>query len=389
MEINQKKQNLLDIWEVHSCFICSVAGFCFSDFEIKKILKTPGNPKVTPMDSYALHQAIMAKLEDKNNTSEKADRLLRSKYVKAIERFGTMDEAAFQKAWTNGLFSKTMPAMFYVATIRRDLSTEFLIKVYGDVHMTGYGAMAAMWASFQERDAVSEKNKALKVRLSEGRHRNADLVDENIRLKALSGRKSVVMFPEIKNAPGQTPNEDRNKIQALEERLASQAREMHRLERERRKAEIKMFEAVANNEQLEQELNQLIAAFAQLQPSPRCTREVCPDFDTCSKRILIVGGLTKLKEMYRKIVESNGGVFDYHSGRIRNGKNNLEARVKRSDLVICPVNHNSHNACLKVKQFCSKHNKDMHMIPGSSLTAISTVFAASSLAGSHEPCSLN
>lgn len=387
MAINQKKQNLINIWETHSCFICPVAGFCFSDFEIKKILKTPGNPKVTAMDSYALHQAVMAKLEDKNNTSEKADRLLKTKYVKALEQFGAMDESGFQKAWANGFFSKTMPAMFYVAAIRRDLSTDFLIKVYGDVHMTGYGAMSAMWASCQKRDAVVEKNKVLKMHLSEGIHRNADLVNENIRLKALNARKSDFLVSKTKNTPEQIPDEDRTSV--LEERLASQEKEMLRLERERRKAEIKMFEAMANNEQLEQELNQLIAGFDQVQPFPRCTREVCPDFDTCSKRILIVGGLTKLKEMYRKIVESNGGVFDYHTGRIRNGKNNLEARVKRSDMVICPVNHNSHNACLKVKQFCNKHNKDMHMIPGSSLTAISTVFAASGLAGSHEPCSLN
>ncbi|MFK5953983.1 MAG: DUF2325 domain-containing protein [Desulfobacterium sp.] len=387
MAINQKKQNLVNIWEIHSCFLCPVAGFCLSNFEIRKILKTPGNPKVAAMDSYALHQAVMAKLEGKTNTSEKADRLLRRKYAKAVDRFGTMDEDAFQKVWTNGLLSKSMSAMFYVATIRRDLSSDFLAKVYGDVHMAGYRAMSTMWASFQERDVVVEKNKALKVRLSEGAHRNADLVDENIRLKALNARKTLVLVPEINSTARQISDEDRTQV--LESRLASQAKEIHRLERERRKTEIKMFEAMANNEQLERELTQLIAGFAKVQPCSSCTKDVCPDFDTCSKRILIVGGLTKLKELYRKIVESNGGIFDYHSGRIRNGKNNLEARVKRSDLVICPVNHNSHNACLKVKQFCNKHNKDIHMIPGSSLTAISTVFAASGLVGSHESCSLN
>ena len=386
MAINQK-HNLVSIWEIHSCFICPVAGFCFSDFEIKKILKAPGNPKVAAMGSYALHQAVMAKLGDKNNSSEKADRLLRSKYAKALDQFGAMDEAEFEKAWINGLATRSMSAMFYVAAIRRDLSSSFLSKVYGDVHMSGYGAMAAMWDSFQKRDSVIEKNKALKERLSEWKHRNADLVGENMRLKGLSARKSVLLVPKTNDTHGHIPDGDR--IRALEGRIASQAKEIHRLERERRKAEIKMFEAVAINELLEQELNQLIAGFTQAQPSIRCTRESCPEFDSCSKRILIVGGLTKLKDMYKKIVESNGGIFDYHSGKIRNGKNNLEARVKRSDLVICPVNHNSHNACLKVKQFCSKHNKDMHMIPGSSLTAISTVFAPSGLEGYHESCPLN
>ena len=280
-----------------------------------------------------------------------------------------------------------MPALFCVAAMRNDFSPGFLCRVYGDVHMSGYGAMAAMAASFRERDAAGEKTEELKALLAQEKCCNAIFVDENIRLKASGAKKTVVLSPETVNTPGLPPEGDR--LRSLEQRIASQEQEIRRLERERRKAEIKMFEAVATGEQLEQELNQLIACFARVQASPLCSPEACPNFDGCSKRILIVGGLTKLKEMYRKIVESKGGIFDYHSGRIRNGKNNLEARVKRSDMVICPVNHNSHNACLKVKHFCNKHNKDIHMIPGSSLTAISTVFAAPGLEAPNEPYPLN
>ncbi len=389
MTTQQTEDNLIHLWETHSCFVCPVAGFCFSDFEIKKMLKTPGNPKVTTMGSYELHQAIMAKIGEKNRTSEKADRFLKNKYAKAFDRFGTMDEAAFEKAWARAVLTDDMAALFCVAAMRNDLSPDFLCRVYGDVHMAGYGAMAAMAAGFKERDAAVEKTGALKALLAEEKHRNGALVDENIRLKASGSQKTVVLAPEIVDTPGTSASFAGDRIRALEQRVACQDKEIRRLERERRKAEIKMFEAAATGEQLEQELNQLIAGFARVQASPVCTQETCPNFDGCSKRILIVGGLTKLKEMYRKIVESKGGIFDYHSGRIRNGKNNLEARVKRSDMVICPVNHNSHNACIKVKHFCNKHNKDIHMIPGSSLTAISTVFAAPGLEAPNEQYPLN
>lgn len=387
MTKDQNNQNLINIWETHSCFVCPVTGLCLSDFEIKKILKAPGNPKLEPMDSYELHQAVMDKLKDRNISSEKADRLLRTKYASTLDRFGTMDEAEFQKAWNSRILTRDMPAMFYVLALRQDLSSEFLSQAFGDVHMSGYKSMPAMWKSLQETAVVDEKNKKLKQYLSKLKRGNTDLINENIRLKGLNSRRSVVSIPEAAKTIQEIPDNDR--IRALEERLTAQSAEMNRLERGRRKAEIRMFEAVSTNEVLEQELNQLIAGFAKAQPPSRCTRDACPDFETCSKRILIVGGLTKLKAMYRKIVESNGGIFDYHSGRIRNGKNNLEARVKRSDLVICPVNNNSHTACLKVKQFCNKHSKDMHMIPGSSLTAISTVFGAAGFEGSHGSCSIN
>ncbi|MBI9089410.1 MAG: DUF2325 domain-containing protein [Desulfobacterium sp.] len=387
MATRQTEENLIPLWEMHSSFVCPVAGFCFSDFEIKKMLKTPGNQRGAAMDTYGLHQAIMAKIGEKNRTAEKADRFLRNKYAKAVDRFGAMDEATFKKAWTKAVLTDDMPALFYVAALRNDLSPDFLVMVYGDVHMAGYRAMTAMAASFRSRDAAIEKTDTLTALLAREKHRNGDFVDENIRLKAAVAKKTVAPTPEPVDPPGGKDPGDR--IETLERRLACRDKEIRRLERERRKAEIRMFESTSKGDQLEQELNQLIAGFARVQASTLCTKEACPNFDACSKRILIVGGLTKLKELYRKIVESKGGIFDYHSGRIRNGKNNLEARVKRSDLVICPVNHNSHNACIKVKQFCNKHNKDIHMIPGSSLAAISTVFTASGLETTQEQCPVN
>ena len=87
--------------------------------------------------------------------------------------------------------------------------------------------------------------------------------------------------------------------------------------------------------------------------------------------MLIVGGITKLKHLYRDLVESGGGVFDYHDGYMTSGKQNLEARVKRSDVVICPVTCNSHGACIKVKRLCRKHNKTINMLPSASISAIS------------------
>jgi len=42
--------------------------------------------------------------------------------------------------------------------------------------------------------------------------------------------------------------------------------------------------------------------------------EDCPLFDLCGKRILIVGGITKIKTFYRRAIEKKGAVFEYHDG---------------------------------------------------------------------------
>jgi hypothetical protein len=105
-----------------------------------------------------------------------------------------------------------------------------------------------------------------------------------------------------------------------------------------------------------------------------CSRscdESCPVYGACPKRILIVGGMTKLKAHYRRLVESNGAIFDYHNGYIRGGMRVLEGRVRRSDMILCPVNCNSHSACLTVKRLCRKLNKPLHILSNASVSSIS------------------
>lgn len=77
-----------------------------------------------------------------------------------------------------------------------------------------------------------------------------------------------------------------------------------------------------------------------------------------------------MKQLYQNLIESSGGVFEYHDGYMHNGKRNLEDRVKRCDLVICPVNCNSHGACSMVKEIRQKYRKPFKMLPSSSLSAI-------------------
>ena len=111
-------------------------------------------------------------------------------------------------------------------------------------------------------------------------------------------------------------------------------------------------------------------------PSEKCSPE-CPSFDLCRKRILIVGGPGRMEDAYRRFIEERGGVFEYHDGRLRGGTKGLENRFLRADVVLCPVNCNSHAACLLVKNMGKKHKKPVHMLPGFGLATVSRVVAAS------------
>lgn len=94
-------------------------------------------------------------------------------------------------------------------------------------------------------------------------------------------------------------------------------------------------------------------------------------YDLCSKRILIVGGITKFKAIYKSLIEESGGEFEYMDGYMKGGDKALDSKIKRCDIIFCPVDCNSHNACLSVKKLCKKHKKTFHMLKSSSISGIS------------------
>jgi hypothetical protein len=92
----------------------------------------------------------------------------------------------------------------------------------------------------------------------------------------------------------------------------------------------------------------------------------------CNRRVLIVGGIERMERKYRQMIEKEGGTLDYHSGNMQDGVKKLENCLQRADIVLCPVNCNSHGACSMVKRLGKKHNKPVHMMPNFSLHAISS-----------------
>ncbi|CCO08186.1 DUF2325 domain-containing protein [Desulforamulus hydrothermalis] len=100
-------------------------------------------------------------------------------------------------------------------------------------------------------------------------------------------------------------------------------------------------------------------------PCSRHCSECC-----CFKRILMVGGITKFKAHYKQIVEQHGCRFEYLDGYMKGGERALINKIKRCDVVFCPIDCNSHNACLSVKKLCKKEGKPYKILSSSSISGI-------------------
>ncbi len=103
--------------------------------------------------------------------------------------------------------------------------------------------------------------------------------------------------------------------------------------------------------------------------SDRDTPE-CPGPDLCGKRILYVGGMHKMVQHYRRMIEERGGQFLHHDGGKEISKSRLPGMIFQADAVVCPIDCVSHDACLSVKKYCKQSQKPYLMMRGSGLSSL-------------------
>ncbi|MEA1907851.1 MAG: DUF2325 domain-containing protein [Euryarchaeota archaeon] len=92
------------------------------------------------------------------------------------------------------------------------------------------------------------------------------------------------------------------------------------------------------------------------------------DVNLNGARVTYVGGVESLMPHYKDAVESVGGTFGYHCGRCIQGRKEIEGIVERTDIIFCPVDINSHNACRYVKKACKMRDKPCYFLRSASLS---------------------
>jgi hypothetical protein len=374
----------LRFWEIESFFKCPVIGICLDINEQKQILKKTGI-SFKNMTPFEIHEILVGKSEDKNHISRKVECRLNQKFKKEIAEFFHLEEDEFIHLWKICVEDGKIEGIFWVAAIRPDLSKEARMVVFGDIHMEMHLSSGRNRKVRQRLAHQQEENSRLAHRLKQITSIWRDLKKANKKMeKDLSELHKTCVLLENTN------QELEQELSELRENslIASLQAEKQQLKADQSKSQgdIKLnqqriFTLQDQNAQLlsklekQRDLNshfrgEMERATAQILALDRCD-ETCPAFDLCQKRILIVGGITKIEALYRQIVEENGGIFDYHDGYMKGGIKTLETRVKRADMVLCPTNCNSHTACLVVKKLGKKHRTPVRMLASSSLNSIS------------------
>lgn len=381
------QSQFLNIWEIETHFKCPVIGAMLSVEKHKSILKKCGYD-VKKMKDYEYHQQIMAKLHDENNVSVKVNNFIRNRARKLMIHIAGLPDPDVRTLWKEHLETGNIGPMMYAVISYKNPDTDFLHDVFGEVHMLAHANMTQVFEIRQKLARADEnllrQNKKIALKndtlntLVAGRKSDtgkiALLQAENEQMKKKIQEQENMFHPEKKS--GNTICCLEQKIANLEGYLKTEQEKSRISEREKRSLQINLFSSKNENEFIKKELQSMIAEFKSWQPPDcsnqnNCSEDTCPRYQLCAKRVFMVGGITKMESFYRRIVENAGGKFDYHNGYMKNANTNFEAMVKRCDVVLCPVNCNSHNACLKVKKLCNRHNKQLKILSTSSLSAVS------------------
>lgn len=377
----------LRFWELDNCFKCPVIGMCLTSTEQKHLIKKVGMSMKKKRSPFELHEILVCSAESENRLSVKIDNLLERKFRKAAETLNTLDDAVFLNRFKAAFAAGDCLAILWTAAVNPELPIEVKREIFGDIHMAMHWSgeqslMLKRKQTHQERALEKTQERLTKVsRERRALHEdNEALHKENARLSAdLAALKKENAMLDAKGQKALPSNRLRqfeaetltleSSLSKLRTQLKKKQCQVDTLKYKNRRLRDHALEQTKINQRLKEETRSIIAELTSLN---HCDAS-CPAFDLCKKRILIVGGVTRMETVYRELIEGRGGRFEYHNGYMKNGVRQLEARLKRADMVLCPVNCNSHAACSLVKNLSKKHKKPVHMLPNSSLNTVSQV----------------
>ncbi|MEM7331141.1 MAG: DUF2325 domain-containing protein [Chloroflexota bacterium] len=369
-------------WEINDILCCPVVGTCLTFEEQKRVLKK-ARIKISSFSDHKIHTTLVQCGKSEGPISHRLQQMLEQKYKDEISEWGYCSESQFFAEWKRRLKKGDIGAFLWIGASNPFLDLHATNRIFGDYHMLMHGQGIIIRRQLQTveslqrnlNDLKQERQKlsqTLSITKSDLRKARRDFQSlemdyqkqkaENIRLRQLPEQKVL-----------QSENESLKKqLQLLEGRLCDKDEKID-LQSEQ------LAQVHNENETLTQSLSdqnerldffrQEFALLSQTYQTPNQGFDACLE---CPYRVLIIGGMKTLRPYYQQIVESGGGKFKHYDSRDYYSEQQLKALVNWAEVVLCPVDFNSHRACLAIKGLCKKMQKPYQMLRSSSVSSIST-----------------
>ena len=366
------------LWELSHKLHCPVIGTCLEVAELRKLVRSLGIEQGGVLTDYDVHVSFVSAADQKNRLSLSVHKALEKKFASHVKRFAKAKDAEqLAGLWVQALERGEVPGALWATLTHPRCDDELAVRVFEEVHMLSHQIGAGQRADLKRLAATETELASLQRdfdglqrrtrRQLEAREQRAlDLeralhaADEQ-RLRLLAAESSLRDALAALRARADASNVRRLEEElAHERRLSAEARhecDRWRLACQAAEGRIAELEQGLRERRVEVEiLEQLVAQ--SLLPCDACGVEDCaarPDLR--GRRILCVGGRTRLVEQYRELVARCNGQFEHHDGGIEDNRQRLDALLSSADAVVCATDCVSHDAYYRLKRFCKRADK--------------------------------
>jgi len=372
----------LRIWQIQERFKCPVIGWCLDIAEQKEVLRKE-RISIKDKSNFEIHEIVVESLGEENHLSRRIDSWLNRKYQKEIKELSSLNQEKFIKHWNASLKKGEVEGILWVAVTKTDLSTEVAISIFGDMHMEMHVRAKQIGIERQRLNHEAKRNEILAESVREVTRTNKNLKKETEGLRnelAIVSRLSDTFRGQNQKLENELSKVKENDLIASLQRenaelragrdgvlkqISVYERELRKLQNQNSKLLFKLKKKWQTHIHKRNDSENPID-----QNAGSISHESGSSLDLSQRCVLLVGGLPQMESLYRRLIERNKGVFEYHDGRMNAGAKELVGQVRRADLVLCCIDHSSHTAALVVRKLCKRYKKPFQILLNSSLNNI-------------------
>lgn len=349
------------VWELQHQTVCKVIGMALDLQDLKRIARKFGiSPSDPLMDhEFALHSTAVQLCASDNKVARHIQKTIQMRYARYSKRLAALDAHGLIELVTERKGNADIPLwaiMWDLATRGLENGASVETALFGFIHMLEHRLMREFWESApmmdRQRAEATEEMTRLNRRILDlqGELDRREKVNEQLRMQ-LSEQKSLLIRrtgPATYEMQAGIPNTDRTeKIQRLQTVLEDTRAQKLALEEE---CSMLRKEIEVLSHEVSRKIRSEVPEDGESAPAGCPWRALLME-----KHVTMVGGIDSLECHYRDLVEAMGGTFQRHDGDCRGGECLIQDCVRKADLVVCPVEVNSHNAVKSVKKLCKQH----------------------------------
>ncbi len=389
------------IWDINSSYHCAIIGTCLRRAELRKL----AGRKIFGLDArdgdYQLHSALVTQAGLNSPQAKALHTLLDGKYQAAINRYRRLKtDEAFETLWAMDRARGAIAGPFWAIMTSLAVSPELTQRIYSQIHMLGHDVVSDHQQQLRRLHELQDKCHIMQEMMAAERRLHLQQqrkLEEEVATWRLTQKQAAVIVQQHEhrlkanitlqntNLPADTQAENnrlQSRISSLHQDSAIQCGNLDALAGELRQAHAVISDLKRTNSSLtdaiseqQQELLSLETALISknIIGCAGCNdqaTERCPGSELCGKKVLYVGGLKKMVPHYQQLVENYGGRFMHHDGGVEISRNQLPKMLGAADIVFCPVDCVSHDACLRVKKMCKHYHKPFVMMRSSGLSTL-------------------